>query len=201
MEDDRVPLDERDEEGTYADDEVEGPSRTARKKASEALQDLGAALVDLRPDAFARLSLPDRLREAIEDARRITSFGAKRRQLQFIGKLMRRLAPEVVDEIREALAASEGRSARQTALLHQAERWRAALIADDAALERWLAEHPDTDAQQLRALIRQARKDARAAPPGEAPRQGRAFRQIFALVRERLVATRADEADTDDSDQ
>jgi ribosome-associated protein len=73
--------------------------------------------------------------------------------------------------------------------LHRAERWRGDLVADDGAFERWLREHPHTDAQQLRALIRQARKDARPeSTPGDAPRQGRAYRQIFALVRASLAS-------------
>jgi ribosome-associated protein len=85
------------------------------------------------------------------------------------------------------LLVSEGRSVKDAAALHRAERWRESLIADDAELQRWLAEYPATDAQQLRALIRQARKDAREGQPGEAQRQGRAYRQLFALVRAQLT--------------
>ena len=71
-------------------------------------------------------------------------------------------------------------------MLHRAEQWRVDLIADDERLAQWIAEFPDTDAQQLRALIRQARKDAREGRPGEARRQGRAYREIFKIVRARL---------------
>lgn len=168
-------------------DEESGPSRTQRKKASEELQDLGEALIDLRSEGLAHLPLPERLRDAVLDARRITSFGAKRRQLQYIGKLMRQLDAAAIEAVRSALLASKGQSAKEAALLHRAERWREALVADDAELERWLTEHPATDAQQLRALIRQARKDVRQDPPGEPSRQGRAYRQIFTLVRAQLA--------------
>jgi ribosome-associated protein len=167
--------------------QAEGPSRTERKRASEELQDIGERLVGLRADLLAGLPLPERLRDAIEDAKRTTSFGAKRRQAQYIGKLMRRLDAAALDAVRAALLVSEGRSVKDAAALHRAERWRESLIADDAELQRWLAEYPATDAQQLRALIRQARKDAREGQPGEAQRQGRAYRQLFALVRAQLT--------------
>lgn len=91
-----------------AEQEASGrPSRTARKHASHELQDIGERLVGLRSGALESIPLPDTLREAVVDARRITSFGAKRRQIQFIGKLMRRLDPEALTEIKAALAAAE----------------------------------------------------------------------------------------------
>ena len=83
------------------------PSRTARKHASRELQAIGEELLSVRSGVLESLPLPDTLREAIDDARRITSFGAKRRQSQFIGKLMRRLDPELLDKIRTALAAAD----------------------------------------------------------------------------------------------
>jgi ribosome-associated protein len=72
---------------------------------------------------------------------------------------------------------------RETALLHRAEQWRDSLIADDARVEQWLAEHRDTDAARLRGLVRQARNEMRASKPGEGERHGRAYREIYALVR------------------
>jgi ribosome-associated protein len=166
----------------------DSPSRTERKNASEELQDLGEELATLRVELFAGLTLPDKLREAIVEARRLTSFGARRRQVQFIGKLMRKLDPEDLEAVRAALAVAQGQSAEDTRILHRVERWRESLIADDEQLKQWLGEYPETDAQQLRALIRQARKDARDTKPGEAQRQGKAYRQIFALVRTHLRA-------------
>ena len=110
--------------------------------------------------------MPDALRAALAELRRTTSFEGRRRQLQFVGKLMRS-ADEV--ELREALAVATLGSARQTLALHELERWRAELIADDSAFDRWLALHPDTDAQQLAAVARRTR-DAAACPRARQPR-------------------------------
>ena len=82
----------------------EEPSRSARKRASHELERLGEELVELRPDRFATLELPERLAEAVAEAKRLTSFGAKRRQARFIGKLMRGLEPEELAAIRKAVA-------------------------------------------------------------------------------------------------
>ncbi|HVY67201.1 MAG TPA: ribosome biogenesis factor YjgA [Gammaproteobacteria bacterium] len=171
------------------EEETEGRGRGKRKRESHEIRDLGVELTHLAADKLAALPLPEVLRDAIVEARRLTSFGAQRRQAQFIGKLLRRLDADALGAVRAAVHLDRSQAARATALLHRVERWRDALIDDDSALERWLAEFPATDAQQLRALIRQARKDARTGQqPGEAPRQGRAYRQIFALVRGALVA-------------
>lgn len=164
------------------------PSRTALKKASEHLQDLGAQLVDASPGLLAGLQLPERLRDAIVDAKGMTSFSAKRRQLQFIGKQMRALDAESVESIRAALSGAHVQAAQDTRLLHQAEQWRDGLIADDERLQQWIEQYQSADIRALRALIRQARNDARAAKPGAAPRQGRAYREIFAIVRAQLKA-------------
>jgi ribosome-associated protein len=164
----------------------EGPSRSARKRASEELQLLGEQVAALSHSAIAKLPLPEPLKEALADAKRIESFGGRRRHAQYIGKLMRRVDPDALDAARAAVSAVRAPSAHQTALLHRAERERDALLESDAALERWLADDRDADAQRLRALIRQARKDAGEARPGEAPRRGRAYREIFAIVRARL---------------
>jgi ribosome-associated protein len=170
---------------------AEAASRTQRKNASDELQDLGEDLLASRSSQLAALSLPEKLQDALVEARRLTNFGAKRRQLQFIGKQMRRLDSEMLQAIRAALAIEHGQSAKGVATLHRAEQWRDSLIGADEPLGQWLADYPDTDAQQLRALIRQARKDAREAKPGEAHRQGRAYRQIFVLVRSQLEAAAA----------
>lgn len=166
---------------------TEGDSRTDLKKESDALQDLGEELLTLRADLFNRLGLGDKLKEAVLEARRITNFEGKRRQMQFIGKLMRKQEEEMLDAIRAALSEQRNGSAKENLALHHAETWRNDLITDDGRLADWLAEHPDTDTQQLRALIRQARKDAKPEQPGAAPRHGRAYREIFQLVRQHLV--------------
>jgi ribosome-associated protein len=163
------------------------PSRTQRKHASEELQQIGEQLVSLRAERFAGLPLPEKLREAVLGAKRITRFGAKRRQMQLIGKLMRQLEPEALEAVRAALRIEHGQSAKEAQTLHRAEDWRDALIANDEQLEKWIAQFPGTNVRQLRALIREARKDAREAGP-EAERHGRAYREIFKLVRLQLAA-------------
>jgi ribosome-associated protein len=164
------------------------PTRTELKNESTELQKLGEDLLTLRADLMERLQLPDKLIEAVAEAKRITNFEGKRRQMQFIGKLMRKLEPTQWDEIRTALVEQHTPSALETQTLHQAEQWRDRLIADDDAVGQWIDISPETDSQQLRALVRQARKDAKPEKPGLAPRHGRAYREIFQLVREHLSA-------------
>jgi ribosome-associated protein len=168
-------------------------SKTDLKRESEALQSLGQALLTLRGDLFARLDLPEKLQEALAEAKRITNFEGKRRQMQFVGKLMRKLEDEQLDAIHAALDEQQNGSAAEKLALHQAEHWRDRLIADDGALAQWLEQFPRTDTQQIRALIRQARKDAPTAhdaqvaeSQGLAPRKGRAYRELFQLVREQM---------------
>lgn len=165
-------------------EEVGPPSKTQLKAEADEKQALGEALLTLRADLMARLDLPDKLIDAIAQAKKITNFEGKRRQMQFIGKLMRPLDTE---PIRAAIDEQKNGSAQLTLTLHLAEQWRDKLIASDDALGDWLTEHPDTDAQQLRALVRQARKDAKPEKPGEAPRHGKSYREIFQLVRQTLA--------------
>jgi ribosome-associated protein len=166
------------------------PSRTELKKESTELQKLGEALLTLRADLMQSLALPDKLLDALAEARRITNFEGRRRQMQYVGKLMRGLDEESHQAIREAIEQQHSGSAKETLALHNAEKWRDDLIARDDALTEWLVKVPATDAQQLRALVRQARKDgaltAEQVSKGEAPRRGRAYREIFQLVREAL---------------
>ena len=164
------------------------PTRTDLKRESTELQKLGEDLLTLRAELMTKLELPDKLADGVAEAKRITNFEGKRRQMQFIGKQMRLLTPEKHEEIRAALAEQHMPSAKETLVLHQAEQWRDRLIADDDAVGQWLNLSPDTDSQQLRALVRQARKDAKPEKPGEAPRHGRSYREIFQLVREALQA-------------
>jgi len=166
------------------------PSRTELKKESTELQKLGEDLLTLRTDLFERLELPESLASALAEVKRISNFEGRRRQMQYVGKLMRQLEPQALQAVRDALAEQHSGSAQQTLALHAAEKWRDDLIASDDALQPWLQAHPDTDAQQLRALIRQARKDGAPTPDevsrGQAPRRGRAYREIFQIVRDHL---------------
>ena len=161
-------------------------SRTDLKKESDELQKLGVALLDLRADLLTRAALPEKLSEAIAEAKRITNFEGKRRQMQFIGKLMRQLEPEQLDAVRDALNEQQNGSASEKLALHLSETWRDRLIAEEDAFGEWIIKCPRTDSQQLRALIRQARKDTKPEKPGAAPRHGRAYRDIFQIVREQL---------------
>jgi ribosome-associated protein len=167
-------------------------SRTDLKRESTELQKLGEALMTLRADLMERLPLTEQLTDALAEARRITNFEGKRRQMQYVGKLMRKLDEPTLAAVRAALDEQHRGSAETTLALHQAEQWRDRLIADDDAIGEWLTQFPGTDSQQLRALARQARKDAQpdktSVSQGLAPRRGRAYREIFQLVREQMEA-------------
>ena len=180
-------------------------SRTDLKRESAELQKLGESLMGLRADLFEPLALPDKLVEALRDAARITNFEGKRRQMQFVGKLMRKLEEDQLAAIRAALEVQQRGSAANTLALHEAERWRDDLIARDEALSDWLERFPGTDAQQLRSLVRQARKykpapDQDAISRGLAPRQSRAYREVFQLVREQWRAEGAQDDSGEASD-
>lgn len=166
-------------------------SRTDLKRESAELQKLGEELLTLRADLLERLELSEKLKDAVLEAKRITNFEGKRRQMQFIGKLMRLVDPAVLDTVRSALSEQTSGSAQENLILHLAESWRERLLGAEDAFGDWLAQHPDTDSQQLRALIRQARKDAVPEKPGAAVRHGRAYRDIFQILREHLTEQEA----------
>jgi len=176
-------------------------SRTDLKRESTELQKLGEALLTLRADLMAGLPLPEKLSDAVAEAKRITNFEGKRRQMQFIGKLMRGLDEETRQAVRDALEEQRKGSASDALALHQAEKWRDDLVAREEALDEWLRAHPQTDTQQLRALIRQARKDVQpdkeSISKGLAPRHGRAYREIFQLVRDQLTGIKSPDEDED----
>ncbi len=170
-------------------------SKTDLKKHSDHLQALGESLLTLRGDLMTRLreqhdDIGDKLIDALQEARRITNFEGRRRQIQFIGKLMRKLGDDTIAGMEAALEEQRKPSARETLALHQAEHWRDRLITDDDALTAWLQAAPETDVQALRNLIRQARKDALALKerPGEAQRHTKAYREIFQIVRAALMS-------------
>lgn len=154
------------------------PSKTQRKKASHELQDLGQALVDLPESRVKDLAIPENLRDAVHQYRRTKTHEGRRRQMQYIGKLMRGVD---TDPIRQAVIDMQLGRAKDSLALHEAERWRAELVASDDAVTGFLAEHPATDTQQLRSLIRAARKDASQAPE---QRSGRAFRELFQFIKQ-----------------
>ena len=154
--------------------EAEFVSRTKKKQQVEALQKLGTELVALAPAQLDALALPAPLLAAVREAQRITSHEARRRQLQYIGKLMRKVDAE---PLRAGLAALASQSAASRARQKRLEGWRERLIGDDAALTAFATEHPGADLQSLRALIRNARKEIAASKPP------RAQRELFRVLR------------------
>ena len=165
-----------------ADYQPEKPSKTKRKQEAHSLQALGEALVQLPASRLQALSMPEALRDAIEQFQRTRSFEGKRRQMQFIGKQMRFAdgAP-----LREAVDAFKLGSAKDTLLLHEIERWRDELVAHEDAATLWAQAYPGSDLQQLRSLLRAARKDAAAAPE---QRNGRGYRDLFQFIKPWLKA-------------
>ena len=164
------------------DDEVDGPSKTQLKKEMHELQALGEALAALPESRIVGLAVSESLIGAVMEYRRTRSHEGRRRQMQYIGKLMRR---NDVEPIREAVLAMQLGQAKDSLALHEAERLRAELIASDDALTAWTQKHPGSDLQQLRSLIRAARKDAAVAPE---QRSGRAYRELFQFIKAQTLA-------------
>ncbi len=168
-------------------------TRTDLKKESDALQDLGEALLGLRPKLLERLQLPEKLVDALAEQKRLTNFEAKRRQMQFIGKLMRKLDASQVEAAKAALEEQRTGVSREQTHILVAEQWRDRLIVSDDHLGVWLDQFPATDVQQLRTLMRQVRKDDATAiakakeaeakghilPPAK---KGKAYRELFQLL-------------------
>jgi ribosome-associated protein len=160
-------------------------SKTRRKKDMLALQDLGVELVGLNEQQLAAMQLPESLLEAVLEARRLSKHEAKRRQMQYIGRLMRDIdaAP-----IRGRLEQWRGQGREHTAQLHAIERWRDELLSADPALARFLDEHPAADSQKLRTLIRNARREQKETLPPKS------YRELFRLLRETMTRENAADA-------
>lgn len=181
------------------DDASERPSKTALKKAMHELQALGEALMTLPDARIDAIGLDESLREAVRTAQRTKSHEGRRRQIQYLGKLMRRAQDAGgIEPIREAVASFQLGHAKDALALHEAERWRAELLASDDALTRWTAAHPRSDLQQLRSLIRSARKEAVPALPEGAARHGRAYRELFQQLRGALAEPGREEEESND---
>lgn len=161
------------------DDAPERPSKTAMKKRMHELQALGERLVELNSAQLAEIDLPEKLQDAVREVQRIGGRESRRRQMQYIGRIMREVDPET---IREKLAVWDGLSREHTARLHQAERWRERLIEDDAALSELAALHPRIDTQHLRSLIRNTRAERAAGRPPKS------FRELYRALRDALEA-------------
>jgi ribosome-associated protein len=162
--------------------EERGASKTQRKKEMHALQDLGAELVVLSETRLACLDLPEALLAAVREARQLKAHEARRRQLQFIGRLMRDVNPA---PIRARIAAWQGTSRAHAAWLHEVEAWRERLLGDPDALSELATLHPGADLQHLRTVIRNARQETQAGKP---PRHFRAlFQALKALIAEPVL--------------
>ncbi len=154
------------------DDIPETKSKSQSKREASAAQDLGRGLVEMPASRFkaimAKLDLPDNLTAALAECRGITAHGGRRRQLQYIGKLMRGIDTAPLEQ---AIAALEGKDRASAAALHQLERWRERLIEEgDTALTELLNDHPSGDRQHLRQLVTKARKERDAGQPPAAAR-------------------------------
>lgn len=151
------------------------PSKTKVKKQMHDLQELGEQLTALSKEHLAEVDIPDNLRIAVREAKKMKSFGAIKRHMQYIGKLMRDVDPA---PIQAKLAEWNGTSRQHIAWLHQVERWRDRLLAEPDALTELLAAYPSGDVQHLRALIRSAIKEKELNKP---PKN---FREIFQVLRD-----------------
>ena len=185
----------RSTESDGIDDLDARSSKSQKKRDSQALQDLGGELVTLSSAQLARIEMPEPLRLALRDAQRITSNGAKRRQMQYIGRLMR---DADAGPIQSALDAIKGVSAAAKAREQRLERLRAKLMASEQAVADITIAFPSADLQQLRQLRRNALKEQDLGKPP------RAFREIFRLLRElddRAAGSPNDQPEARDDDQ
>ncbi|MCB1915764.1 MAG: DUF615 domain-containing protein [Rhodocyclaceae bacterium] len=157
------------------DDDALPESKTRRKKDMLELQALGEALVAISGERLHAVPMPDALRDAVLEAQRIRQRGAKRRQLQYIGRLMREVDAE---PIRRALDEFAGRSREHAARQHRLEHLREQLLEDETILQQLAEQWPGADLQQLRVQRRNALKERQL---GKAPK---AYRQLFRLLRE-----------------
>lgn len=151
------------------------PSKTKQKEAMHALRDLGAELVELSIGQLKRINLPENIFEAVRACQKITAHGARRRQIQYLGKLMRTTDDE---PIRAGLALIRGESSAETARLHRLERFRTRLLEDESVLTEIAALWPSVDLQHLRQLRRNALKEQEGNKP---PKN---FRAIFQVLQE-----------------
>ncbi len=157
----------------------EGPSKSRRKADAHAVQALGVELVALNRNQLAQVEMPEALRDAVQAAQRISAHEGRRRQLQFIGKLMRNIDPA---PIRAKIDGWKTTSVEETARLHLIERWRDRLLEDPLALQPFTAEYPHADVQQLRTLIRNTQREREQHKPPKS------YRALFQLLRDIIAS-------------
>jgi ribosome-associated protein len=182
---------------TYTDkpDHDYGPTRTQQRKDALAVLALANQLMELPPSKLARLDLPEDVQREIANTRRITAHGARKRQMAFLAKVMRRHEDNVFDGIRAALGENRDLQRQETAAMHRLEATRDRLLADpDNAMSDVIAQFPNVDRQHLRSLVRQAKieKDGNKPP--------RAYREIYQLLKDLAKGSKTDEAEIDEGD-
>ena len=172
----------------------ERPSKSQLKREMTALQKLGEALVDAPRDRVKKVPMPEDVLEAILECQQISSHEGRRRQLQFVGKKMRTLSEEETAIIQKTVDGWRGTSKSEAAALHAIERQRERLLADDNTITDLCAQHPTLNVQQLRTLIRNARKEqADNKPP-------KAYREIFQILKSLRAPTDDQESDENDEE-
>ncbi len=154
------------------------PSKSQLKRDMTALQKLGEELVSQPKERVMRVPMPEDVREVILECQKIKDHEGRRRQMQFVGKKMRTLEDDEIAAIQKVLDSWKGASKAETTAMHALERRREKLLADDKALTELKERHPEIDVQQLRTLIRNARKEqAENKPP-------KAYREIFQILKQ-----------------
>jgi ribosome-associated protein len=172
--------------------EYDRPSKSELKRQMTELQKLGEQLIAEPRDRVKRVPMPEEVRDAILMCQTISNHEGRRRQLQYVGKMMRTLDEEEVAVIQRTIESWKGMSKAETAALHALERRRDKLLADDNALTVLLEEHPQLDVQHLRTLIRNARKEqAENKPP-------KAYREIFQILKDLNKKPKKADPDADD---
>lgn len=159
-------------------DDMETPSRTKKKKKAEALQKIGVALVELPEKELKSLNIPQELKDAILDARTMTKHGSRRRQLQYIGTLMRDLDPEPIQMAVEHISLDR---AKATHKFQKMEAWRDHLVSPgnkNHTPEAFITAFPHTDRQRLGQLVRNA------ANAKNDKKKAKASRVLFQYIRE-----------------
>jgi ribosome-associated protein len=174
---------------TYTDNPEHdyGPTRTQQRRDALAVLALAMQLVELPPSKLARANLPEDVLREVENTRRITAHIARKRQLGFLAKVMRRHEDDAYDGLRTLLGENREQLRKETAAMHRLEALRDRLLDDDNALQELIDQYPAIDRQHVRSLVRAARVERDGNKPP------RAYREIFQLLKQVSA-----EADTDE---
>jgi ribosome-associated protein len=156
----------------------EGPSKSELKRQMTERQKLAEVLAALSSDSLKTIPLDEAIKTAIAETNKIKSFEAIRRHKQYLGKLMRFLDDEELEAIQKRLDAIQGVSKAETAKLHFLESYRDRLVSNDEAFTKMIEQYPDMDIQNMRTLIRNARREKEQDKPPKA------YREIFRVLKE-----------------